>query len=222
MSNLKLENIYKSHKSGNKKIEILKDLNFELKESGFYVITGKSGSGKSTLLQIIAGIEQADSGNLYIDNQNVSNLSQDKFANLRLNKIGIIFQFFNLLPALSIIDNVALPKQLAGISKKESKILALEYLEKVGIKELANNYPHQVSGGEIQRAAIARALINKPKLILADEPTGNLDPKTAAKVIILFKELVEKENLSLIVVTHSEDVVKEASRAFKLENGKLL
>lgn len=222
MFNLKLEKINKKIKSGSKEIVILDDLNLEVNEIGFYAITGKSGSGKTTLLQIIAGIEKADSGTVTLNNEEISGYSQEKLSKIRLNNIGIVFQFFNLLPALNIIDNVTIPMEFAGVSKSDAKERAEYFLDKVGILNLANNFPHQVSGGEIQRAAIARALVNKAKLILADEPTGNLDPKTASLVIDLFSSLVDEEKLTLLVVTHSSDIVKKAKTCFTLENGKIL
>lgn len=222
MFNLKLNEISKKISSGSKEITILDKLNLEINEHGFYAITGRSGSGKTTLLQIIAGIEKADSGSIFLNNEEISSYSQDQLSEIRLKQIGIVFQFFNLLPALNILDNVTIPMEFAGIPKKEAIEKAKYYLEKVGIANLQENFPHQVSGGEIQRAAIARALVNNAKLILADEPTGNLDPKTANLVIDLFSNLVDEEKLTLLVVTHSSDIVNKVKTCFTLENGKIV
>lgn len=213
--------VEKTYSSGSGTLQPLQQVDFELESGSFLAIIGKSGSGKSTLLNLIAGLEKPDSGSIQVHGKELSKLSSAELSQLRLARIGIVFQFFNFLPGMSLRQNICVPAYLLKLSTTEIKRRVDELIEQVGIQKIADHYPHQVSGGELQRAAIARALINQPDLILADEPTGNLDPGNATDVIVLLKSLVREKQIALIVVTHDQQVVEQADRVLRLENGRL-
>lgn len=218
---VELKSLSKHYTSGNSRVAVLNELSLEVPENALSVVIGRSGSGKSTLLNVLAGIDAADSGEIFISGKPLAGLSNEELARFRLEHIGLVFQFFNLLPALTLLENVSLPAELAGNSRKEADERARDLLERVGIAHLEKQLPSQVSGGEMQRAAVARALVNRPKLVLADEPTGNLDEQTAIGVLELFLSLARAEATSLLVVTHDERLITGADHCFFLEQGKI-
>lgn len=184
-------------------------------------ITGPSGAGKSTLLNLIAGLDTPNSGDIIVNSKNISTLNRSQLAHYRLHEIGIIFQFFHLFPTLTIFENIAVPGHLAKHSRKQLHREVEEIAELVGIKHLLQHYPHEVSGGEAQRTAISRALINKPKLLLADEPTGNLDSETAVLIFSLLQTLVEQRQLTALIVTHDARLVGNVDKTISIRNGQI-
>jgi putative ABC transport system ATP-binding protein len=198
---------------------VLDDLNFSMASGDTVAIIGPSGSGKTTLLQLLAALEQPTSGEITLDEQALSSLSPDQLADFRRDKMGIVFQSFHLIDSLTALANAALPLDIAG--KPDALNRATAMLEHVGLKDRAHHYPQQLSGGEQQRVAIARALVHAPRLILADEPTGNLDEKTGKKVADLLFELHAKSQSTLVLVTHDMRLAKRCKRLFWLESGKL-
>jgi putative ABC transport system ATP-binding protein len=202
------------------KIKALDSVSVKINKGEMVAIMGKSGSGKSTLMHIIGLLDRPSSGKIYIDGQDVSKLGLDDQAKLRSQKIGFVFQSFNLLARTKAIDNVALPLSYAGVSSKERNKRAQEMLEKVGLGDRAGNHPNQLSGGEQQRVAIARALVNSPSLILADEPTGNLDTKSGNAIEDLLKQ-IHKEGNTVVVVTHDETLAKKCGRVVELVDGRV-
>jgi len=216
-----LSNLVKSFESSNEKLLILDNLNFEISKSEKIVITGESGAGKSTLLNIIAGLDSFNSGEIYAKDYEVHKLNEEDLSNYRMHYLGLIFQFHYLLKDFTALENVMLSALIAGEKKNEAKIRAMELLEDVKLSNRLNHYPSQLSGGERQRVAVARALINSPNLILADEPTGNLDKNNAQLVKELLFSVVDKHKKSLILVTHDTDIAKSADVWCVLEAGKL-
>lgn len=220
---INVENVHKSFKlEGNDLTQnVLTDINFQIEQTKFNIIIGKSGSGKSTLINILAGLDNADSGKVTIFANEISKYTGEEAAKFRLENVGIVFQFFNLLPTLSILENVALPAYLRGRSKGETLENAQVLLARVGLSHVVNKLPNQVSGGEIQRAAIARALINQPKIILADEPTGNLDAKNSEIILNLFKELIAERNVLTLIATHDSSLIEKADNVLEIVDGKI-
>ena len=204
------------------KLIILNKLNISIRKGTITAITGASGSGKSTLLHLVGGLDQPDNGSIIYDGTDLSNLKKEKMSKYRNQEIGFVYQFHYLLPELKIIENIAFPYLMNSFNKKEAYKRALELLIKVGIEKKVDNMPFELSGGERQRVAIARSLINEPKLLLADEPTGNLDFKTGHKIFLIFKELIKKNGLTAIIVTHNEELAKLADNVFHLSDGELL
>jgi lipoprotein-releasing system ATP-binding protein len=202
---------------------VLKDINFQIKKGEFVSIMGKSGCGKSTLLYILSTMDTDYEGELFLNNQLVTNQSRDHLSYIRNKHIGFVFQFHYLLPEFSVLDNVMLPaKKLAEKSQQEIEYDALEKLKMLNIEQLANKKASRISGGEKQRVAIARALINNPTIIMGDEPTGNLDSHNSENVFEIFKNLSENQGLSLLVVTHDEDFAKRTNRIITMEDGKII
>ena len=201
---------------------ILKDVNLEIAENSFTVLKGVSGSGKSTLLNIIGGIELPTSGNIIIDNQNINNLKRKDRVNFYREKIGFIFQGFYLQPQLTVKDNIALMAIFAGISRLEREKRVYELAEKLGISEILNQLPSEISGGQAERACIARALYMSPEIILADEPTNNLDPDNAKNVIEILKKLQVEEQSTVIIATHDPMVEKYATQILSLKDGSII
>ncbi|MGQ9545446.1 MAG: ABC transporter ATP-binding protein, partial [Candidatus Bathycorpusculaceae bacterium] len=197
----------------------LRGVSFEIEESELVTIFGPSGSGKSTLLHLIGCLDRPDEGEIMIDGSDVLQLSDDALAELRLKKIGFVFQFFNLLPRLTALKNVQLPLTIAGTSEEEALERAKEMLKLVGLEARMNHRPSELSGGEQQRVAIARALINNPKIVLADEPTGNLDTKTGWEIVQLIRELNEKKGQTFVIVTHDPHIAETADRIIHLKDG---
>jgi lipoprotein-releasing system ATP-binding protein len=218
---LKAENISKIFNDGDNSLEILKCLNLELAIGEKIAILGQSGSGKSTLLHILAGLDDPSSGKVKFNNKIIGSLSQNQRAQLRNNNIGFIFQFHHLLPEFTALENIAMPLLIAGSEFDDAMEQASNYLKKVKLEQRADHKPSALSGGERQRIAIARAMINQPKCILADEPTGNLDEYNAENIFELLLELNSEVNTSMILVTHDKSLSAKLDKTYVLNNGKL-
>lgn len=221
MSVLRLTKVCKKFTSGNETITILNNINFDLNEGESIALVAPSGTGKSTLLQICATLDVPTSGTIHINNKNTIQLSDNEKSEIRSKYIGFIYQFHNLLPDFNSLENVMIPLLIQGIGIKESRDKALNILSKVNLYNKANSMPKYLSGGEQQRVAIARALVSNPKLILADEPTGNLDPYTAHKIFDLFLGLVDNSNTSLIMATHNLELADRLQVCVTIDNGEL-
>jgi len=220
---LKVKNLTKKFQSGDSVVTAVNDISFELSDGSFNAIIGKSGSGKSTLLSLLGALDKPTSGSIDVDGQNIVNIGDSKLINYRRNKIGFIFQSYNLVPNLSALENAMLPLEFAGIGKAERRDRASKLLKQVGITDdKFNRKPTRLSGGEQQRVAIARALTNKPKLILADEPTGNLDSATGQVVIDLLKKLAKTENTTIVAVTHDNGLAAQAEKTLRIKDGRLV
>ena len=218
---IELKDLNKSYWLGKNRIDVLKNINLKVEKGEFLAILGKSGSGKTTLVNQIGCLDVPTSGKVILDGHNVSNLSESKLAKVRGKKIGFVFQKFNLIKSLSAVENIEIPMIFQGIPKFERKKRAEELLTLFDMKERFNNKPNELSGGQQQRIAIARALANKPQIILADEPTGNLDTKNGLIVIDYLNDLHKKGN-TIILVTHNENLTKYAQRVIKLSDGKII
>lgn len=213
-----LKEIKKSYVIGSKTIEVLKGITLEIKKGEFLSLMGPSGAGKSTLLNIIGCLDRPTSGTYLLDSIDVNTLTDNELAEIRNKKIGFVFQNFNLIPRLSAIKNVELPLLYRRVPLEERRKKALFYLEKVGLSDRADHMPSELSGGEQQRVAIARALINNPLIILADEPTGNLDSKTGQEIMEIFS-FIHKEGTTIIMVTHEIEIAKKAERIITIKDG---
>lgn len=219
---LELKNINKTYKGTSETLHILKDLNLVINEGEFVSIIGKSGSGKSTLLNVIGLLDSIDDGEIYIHGEKVDRTNHQKIDFLKNRDIGFVFQFHYLLPEFTALENVMLPALLNNFNdKKNIEEKAKKILDSVGLKERYNHKPNQLSGGEKQRVAIARALINDPKIILADEPTGNLDEETSNEIHNLFRKINRENNQTIIVVTHSRELANITDKRYSVKNGKL-
>ena len=216
------KDVKKNFKVGNEKVEILKGITLDIKEGEFVAIIGESGSGKSTFLNILGGLMPCECGEITINENRIDKLNENKLALFRRHNVGFIFQAYNLMPQLSAIENVEMPLIFSGVSKNKRRKRALDMLKKVGLEDRVNHKPSELSGGQQQRVSIARALMNNPKVILADEPTGNLDSKTSVEILELLKELNEKYKTTFVVVTHSKVVYKYATRIIKMKDGLLV
>ena len=215
-----MHNIKKSYKVGKHELEVLKGIDLIIYEGEFVAILGPSGSGKSTMMNIIGCIDTKSDGDYFLDDNNIENYSEDQLASIRNQKIGFVFQKFNLLPRFTTLHNVEIPLLLRGLTSKEAKVKAMIYLELVGLSDRIKHKPIELSGGQQQRVAIARALIGEPELILADEPTGNLDQKSGQDIIELFQKLNDEGN-TIVMITHDEKVASRAKRIVKIEDGLL-
>ncbi|MFA5017951.1 MAG: ABC transporter ATP-binding protein [Methylobacter sp.] len=200
---------------------VLKDVNFNIESGEFVAIMGHSGSGKSTLMNILGCLDTATDGHYYLEGRDTAALNSDELALLRNRLIGFVFQGFNLLPRSSILDNIGLPLLYAGKSKAERREKASIMLERVGLAQFGDRRPNQLSGGQQQRVAIARALVTDPKLILADEPTGNLDTQTGEDIMKIFQTLNEDQNITIILVTHEPDIAAHAKRLIRVVDGRI-
>lgn len=218
---IRIEALTKAFLDGTHSTTVLDGLDLELAPGDFVALLGRSGSGKSTLLNCIAGIETPDSGRVYFDDVDITSLPDRDRTRLRRDRVGIVFQFFNLLPMISVIENVALPGLLRGGKRAEILERARELLHELGLADRASEMPDHLSGGEQQRVATARALINRPALLLADEPTGNLDAITAARTLDLLREVNEKHGVTVLMVTHSEEAAAAAKRVAWLTTGRI-
>ncbi|EQK45276.1 ABC transporter family protein [[Clostridium] bifermentans ATCC 19299] len=216
MSILKIKNLSKVYGENETEVKALSHINLEINKGEFVVIVGKSGSGKSTLLHIMAGLETPTYGDVIIENTNLSSLNEKERSLLRKEKIGLIFQSYNLIPVLTVEENIKLPT--INTSNQDDGYVN-ELMELLNIKERKNHLPNQLSGGQQQRVAIGRALVNKPAIIFADEPTGNLDTKTESEVLNLLKESQKKYNQTTIMITHNMDIAKYADKIIKIEDG---
>ncbi|CUS92622.1 putative ABC transport system ATP-binding protein [Candidatus Kryptonium thompsonii] len=221
MNLLELKNVTKHYLTGSEVVKALEDVTLEVKYGEFVVIMGPSGSGKSTLLSIIGGLNRPTSGTVVVDGIDIYSLSQEKLADFRREYIGFVFQSFYLIPYLTVLENVMLPLIVTDYTKEQKIAKAKEILERVGLSSKMKRFPDELSGGEQQRVAIARALVNEPLLILADEPTGNLDSLTGIEIMKLFKELNDSGK-TIIVVTHNPENAKFADRCVYVKDGKLL
>jgi lipoprotein-releasing system ATP-binding protein len=216
---LKVKNIVKNYISGAETLHILRGINFEVDEGACAAVSGQSGSGKSTLLNIIGGLDRADEGNVFIGDEEITNLWEKELSNYRSKRVGFIFQFHYLLKDFTALENVMLPAYIAGIKKKDAIERAKSLLADVKLENRSSHFPSQLSGGERQRVAVARSMVNDPAVILADEPTGNLDPQNSEVVAELLYEGAQKYRKTLIVVTHDKRVASRASVQLFLENG---
>ncbi len=219
---IKLENLHKQFQEGGQKREILQGTSANFERGEFTAILGKSGSGKSTLLNIISGIDRPDLGAITINGQTLTQLDENQRTLFRRQNIGFVFQFFNLIPTLTVIENVSLPLELLGVQLNEARQQASHILAEVGLADRLNTYPERLSGGEQQRVAIARALVHDPPVVLADEPTGNLDEETGEQVLTLLDKLTRQAGKNLIMVTHSRENAVYADRVFELQAGNLI
>ena len=218
---IKIEKLHKSYPIGKDSLHVLKGLDLHIKEGEFVSIMGSSGSGKSTLLNIVGILDNHDEGNYYLNGQKIEKLDEKKAAILRNKFLGFVFQSFNLITYKTAIENVALPLYYQGMGRKERQKVAMQYLEKVGLKDRADHLPSELSGGEKQRVAVARALATNPKVVLADEPTGALDSTTSASVMQLLKD-INREGMTVFVITHEEDIAEQTDRIVRLKDGVII
>ena len=218
---IKIEKLHKSYPIGKDSLHVLKGINLHIKEGEFVSIMGSSGSGKSTLLNIVGLLDVHDEGDYYLNGQLIKDMNEKKAALLRNKFLGFIFQSFNLISYKTALENVALPLYYKGMARKERLQVALDYLEKVGLKDWANHLPNELSGGQKQRVAIARALVTKPKVVLADEPTGALDSTTTDSVMDLLKD-INNEGMTVFVITHEEEVAEQTKRIVRLKDGLII
>ena len=218
---LKVNNLYKEYPLPKGKLQIFENLNFELERGSLIAVMGVSGVGKTTLLNIFGLLDKPTSGNVYLDDEDILAMSDKEKTEIRNRKIGFVFQFYHLLPEFTAQENTSIPLLMDKVKKSEAYTRALEILKEVSLEDKALLRPGQLSGGELQRIAIARALINEPQLLLADEPTGNLDWKTGQMILELIQQLHEKRNLSSIIVTHNEKVAQFCHKVYLMEAGGL-
>jgi len=219
---IQVENLVKAYQLGKVVIPALRGISFDVAKGEFLVVMGPSGSGKTTLLNLLGAIDKPGSGRIFIDRRDITTLGEGELTKLRRHKIGFIFQFYNLIPSLTAIENVELPMLTAGVSRKDASKRALQLLETVGLVERVGHLPDELSGGEQQRVAIARALANKPSVILADEPTGDLDTKTGMEVVQILHDASKTENATVIVVTHDPMISEKADRILHMRDGQII
>ncbi|MCD6485281.1 MAG: ABC transporter ATP-binding protein [Candidatus Odinarchaeota archaeon] len=219
---LVVKNVTKVYEIGKVKVEAVRNVNLKVKKGEIIALVGPSGSGKTTLLNLIGTLDKPTEGTIFIDGIDVTKMPESELTKLRRRKIGFVFQFFNLIPVLTAFENVELPMLIAGVDKREREQRARQLLKLVGLEDRMSHKPDELSGGEQQRVAIARALANNPSLLLADEPTGDLDSKTGQKVIELMFETARKRNATTIMVTHNVEIAKLADKILKMRDGQIV
>lgn len=216
---LQVQHVFKNYQIGDHKIPVLNDINFQIEEGSTVSIVGPSGSGKTTLLGLCAGLDQSSEGDIILNGIKLTGLSEDKLAQVRNEHVGFVFQNFQLLPTLTALENVLVPMELRGMRNKQKE--AMELLEKVGLSGRADHYPSQLSGGEQQRVSLARAFANKPKILFADEPTGNLDAETSAIIEYMLFQLNKESGTTLVIVTHDLDLAAKTQKIIPIKGGKI-
>ncbi len=222
MKTLVAKNLTKVYVMGETTVEALKGIDFEIGKGEFAAITGTSGSGKSTLMHMLGCLDTPTKGQYFIEGTNVADATRDELAQIRNKKIGFVFQKFHLLPDLTALDNVALPRLYAGDTEKQAREHAAKLLDMVELGDRKTHYPYQLSGGQQQRVAVARSLVNNPAILLADEPTGNLDSTTGEVILEMFKQLNEQQGVTIIIVTHEPDIAAKTKRIISLVDGKII
>src|ERR1700722_9366677 len=218
---IRLENIHKTYDLGEIQVQAVRGISLEIYPGEFVAIMGASGSGKSTVMNILGCLDKPTKGHYYLDGHDVSGMTKQELAAIRSHKIGFVFQQFNLLARTSALENVELPTIYAGVPVKERAPRAQAALDQVGLSERSGHFPSQLSGGQQQRVAIARGLVNKPALLLADEPTGNLDSRTSVEIMDIFQKLNQEQGLTIAIVTHEPDIAQYAKRAIEFKDGKI-
>jgi len=218
---IRIKNLNKIYKTGSISVNALTDVNIEIKAGEFAAVMGPSGSGKSTLMNILGCLDRPTGGRYELDGEKIETLNDIQLASIRNKKIGFVFQSFNLLPRISALKNVELPMMYAGVSAKERKEKAIEALDRVGLSDRVNHKPNELSGGQKQRVAIARALVNNPAIILADEPTGNLDSKSGMEIMGIFQQL-NREGATIILVTHEAEIAAHTKRMIAFRDGRMI
>lgn len=217
---IEIENLIKVYRRGKIEVIAIRDVSLRIEKGEMALLVGPSGSGKTTFLHLVGGIDRPTAGKIVVSGKNIANFNDEELTNYRRKEVGMVFQFFNLLPMLTALENVMLPMEFVGVPRNERKSRAMELLKKVGMEDRKNHYPDEMSGGEQQRVAIAVALANDPPIILADEPTGELDTETGMKIIELFKKLND-EGKTIIIATHDLRLEKYASRILEIRDGKI-
>lgn len=218
---MELSNIFKRYRMGDEEVVALKNITLTVGRGEFTAIMGPSGSGKSTLMNILGCLDKMDQGKYILNGKDISTLKDDQLAFVRNNELGFVFQAFNLIPRISLLENVSLPMLYAKVPAKERKERAITALEKVGLLDRINHMPNEISGGQKQRAAIARAIVNSPSVIMADEPTGNLDTKASTDIMKIFGDL-NKEGTTVLMVTHEDDIAQHTSRIIRFRDGEIV
>ena len=219
---LRFDHIGQSFVQAGKTLDILKDVSFDILAGEIVGLVGPSGSGKSTLLHIAGLLEKQKTGAVFLNNKNASNFDENERTLSRRQSIGFVYQYHHLLPEFSAVENIMMPQIVAGVEKKEAEKRGMELLEKVGLEDRFDHRPGELSGGEQQRVAICRALANKPSLLLADEPTGNLDPETGEKLFKIFQDTVREENSAALIVTHNLELAERCDRTLRLKKGEII
>lgn len=220
MEILRVENLTKRYGKGENAVNAVNNISFSIQKGEFVAIIGSSGSGKSTLLHLLGGVDRPTSGKVFIDGEDIYKLNNDNLAIFRRRQVGLIYQFYNLIPILNVVENITLPCQLDGRNVEEKRLT--ELLNTLGLADRKNNLPNQLSGGQQQRVSIGRAIINSPAIMLADEPTGNLDSKSSEEIVSLLKLSNKKYNQTLIMITHDEKIALEADRIITIEDGQII
>lgn len=218
---IELSNIFKSYQNGKLEVPVLKDISLQIDKGEYVAIMGASGSGKSTLMNIVGCLDRPTRGQYLFEGENIFGYSDKALSDLRLNKIGFVFQSFHLLPGQNAISNVMLPLQYAGVPKKDRREIAAQVLDRVGLGDRMNFKPNQLSGGQCQRVAIARAMVNKPDILLADEPTGALDSKSGEQIMELFSKLND-EGVTVVMITHEAEIARHAKRIIHIKDGQII